>query len=401
MAGSYELRAIEPTEVEAFSSASDLAFMHDSPPEELAVWNLRLEPERTRVALSDGDIVGTSALYSMRLAVPGAVVPMAGVTAVGVDPVHRRRGLLDRMMRGLLEEARERGQEPISGLWASEASLYGRWGFGSATRVGELTVRSREARLLRPPEDRPRAGDPTELLPQLRAVYDGLPRRPGLLERGDGAWAEALLDVEQLRDGAGPLRALVCDGGYVLYAIRKRNTEGRADDVVELRELVAGSFEAAAILWDHLLRLSLSRSIHWCLAPEDLELAHMVTDQRALSLRTDDALYLRLVDLPRALAQRAYRAPIDVVFDVADPVCPWNAGRWRLAAGPDGAICEPTGDPADLELTQNELAAAYLGGPSLSVLAAAGRVAERTRGALAAASHAFRGDREPYAFETF
>ena len=155
----------------------------------------------------EGAIVGTSGLFTLRLAVPGAVVPMAGVTAVGVDPSHRRRGLLDGMMHGLLEEVRERGDEAISALWASEAGIYGRWGFGSATRWAEVTVRSREAQLRRPPGDRPRGGDPKALLPELRAVYDALPRRPGMLERDDHAWGEVLMDVEAHREGAGRLRA--------------------------------------------------------------------------------------------------------------------------------------------------------------------------------------------------
>ena len=397
----YEFRAIGPEEVGAFVGLMHAAFGREGHAGERELWDLRLEPERTRVAVDDGRIVATSGLFSMRLAVPGAVVPMAGVTAVGVDPVHRRRGLLDGMMRGLLEEIRERGEEAVSALWASEASIYGRWGFGSATRIGELTVRSREAVLTRPPEGRPRAGAPPELLPELRAIYDALPRRPGMLERDDGGWGETLLDPEEDREGAGKLQAIVCDGGYALFAIRKHHTDGRADDVVELRELLAADHAAAAILWDHLLRLSLTRTVHWWAAPEDVELAHMVGDQRALTLRVDDALYLRLVDVPRALAERTYLAPVDVVLEVADPVCPWNAGRWRLAGGPDGATCERTRDPADLELSATELGAAHLGGPSLALLAAAGRVIERRRGALAAASHALRDEREPYAFELF
>ncbi len=151
MAG-YELRAIEPAETRAFIDALIDAFQGEPQDEEITLWSARIEPERTRVTTYEGAIVGTSGLFTLRLAVPGAVVPMAGVTAVGVDPVHRRRGLLDGMMRGLLDEVRERGDEAISALWASEAGIYGRWGFGSATRWAEVTVRSREAQLRRPPE---------------------------------------------------------------------------------------------------------------------------------------------------------------------------------------------------------------------------------------------------------
>ena len=400
MAG-YELRAIEPTEVRTFVDAFSEAFHLDLEEAELPLWEARLEPERSRVAVLDGGFVATSGLLSLDMAVPGAVVPMAGVTAVGVHPVHRRHGLLDRMMRSLLEDVRERGREAVSALWASEAGIYGRWGFGSATRLAEATIRSPEAQLRRPVTGRPRSGPPSALGPELRAVYDALPRRAGMLERGDGGWAEALLDLERDRQGAGKLRALVCEGGFATYAIRKQESGGRSDDVIELRELHAATPEAAGILWDHLLRLSLSRSIHWWGAAEDMELAHMLLDQRAISMSVEDALYVRLVDLPRALAERTYRAPVDVVLEVADDVCPWNAGRWRLAADPAGATCEPATAPADLVLGALELGAAYLGGTALATLGAAGRVEETTPGALAAASHAFLGERPPWAFELF
>ena len=305
------------------------------------------------------------------------------------------------MMHGLLDEVRERGDEAISALWASEAGIYGRWGFGSATRWAEVTVRSREAQLRRPPGDRPRGGDPKALLPELRAVYDALPRRPGMLERDDHSWGEVLMDVEAHREGAGRLRGLVCDGGYATYAIRKHDIDGHADDIVELRELHAAGPDAAAVLWDHLLKLSLTRSVKWWSGAEDLELPHMLYDARAVTMRLDDGLYVRLVDLPRALAQRTYRAPVDVVLEVADDVCPWNAGRWRLAADATGATCEPTTAPADLALGVLELGAAYLGGTPLATLGAAGRVEEATPGALAATSHAFLGERPPWAFEVF
>jgi len=89
------------------------------------------------------------------------------------------------------------------------------------------------------------------------------------------------------------------------------------------------------------------------------------------------------------------------VFDVRDEVCPWNAGRWRLSADGSGAVCERTEDPADLALSSTELGAAYLGGPTLVGMAAAGLVTELRAGALAAASRAFAGDRLPWCPEVF
>src|SRR5215210_5534176 len=143
----YELRAIGADEVGAFSAALAEAFHWEQHETEAALWAQAIEPERSLVASAGGAIVATSTLMSQRIAVPGGVVPCAGVSAVGVDPVHRGRGLLDRMMRGHFGAIHERGTEAISALWASEAGIYQRWGFGLGTRVAELAVRSPEAHL--------------------------------------------------------------------------------------------------------------------------------------------------------------------------------------------------------------------------------------------------------------
>ena len=405
MAEEYEIRAIGPGEIKAFIDSVANAFQEDLHDEDAELWSRMLEQDlRTLVACTpDGTIVANSALITMQLTVPGAVVPTAGVTAVGVDPVHRRRGLLDRMMRGHLEAIHANGTEPLSALWSSEAGIYGRWGYGQATRITDLKVRSSEAQLRTPPAPAPlRAGTPRDLLSDMRAIYEAVrPGYPGLTSRDDLWWEDIIADFEHRREGAGSLRALLTDGAYALYAVREQEIDGRLEYEIRVRDLIAATPGARATLWEHLLRLSLTRSLHWPLAPEDEPLTHMLQDSRAVRARLDDAVYIRLVDLPRALALRTYSSAADVVLDVTDAVCPWNAGRWRLAAGPDGATCERSDDPADLALSSTELGAAYLGGTPLALLAQAGRVEERTPGALAAASHAFKGLREPWCGDTF
>ena len=403
MPDEYEIGPIEAGEERQFIEAALNAFLDDLHEEDAALWARMLEPERTLVARADGAIVANSALITMRLAIPGGVVPMAGVTAVGVDPVHRRRGLLDRLMRGHLTAIHERGDEALSALWASEAGIYGRWGYGQATRVADIEIRSPDARLLAgAPPGRPRTGAVPDLIGHLRTVYAAIqPGYPGLYARDDVLWDDAIADFEHRREGFGSLRALASDGGYALYAVRDKHVDGRPEAEIRVRELMAAMPEDRAILWEHLLRLSLTRSVQWSLAPEDEPLPHMLTDSRAVRARLGDGLFVRLVDLPRALAQRTYAAPLDVVLDVADTACPWNAGRWRLAADASGATCERTEAAADLALSATELGAAYLGGTPLVLLAAAGRIDERTPGALATASRAFKGLREPWCAAPF
>jgi predicted acetyltransferase len=404
----YELRPITPEEVDPFLDAMHEAFHEDTHEEDLALWRRSLEPDRTLAAFADGAIVATSGLFSFEMTVPGATVPLAGVTAVGVQAVHRRRGLLDRMMRGHLEAIHERGREAVAALWASEGGIYGRYGYGVASRMFDMTVRSSEARLRVPvPERRPRPGSPTELLEHMRAVYERVyPHRTGLLVREARDWEDRLSDFEHDRKGAGRLRALAFDGedgpaGYATFAVKSEWVDHHPRDTVELRELVAATPEAAAALWAHLLGLSLSRTLHWEYAAEDEPLPHLLVDPRAVGGGLRDGVWMRLVDLPRALAERTYSAPVDVVLDVADDDCPWNRGRWRLEGDASGARCAATTAAGDLELSAAELGAAYLGGTSLAVLADAGRVREHTAGALATAARAFRGAREPWSLDSF
>ena len=122
----------------------------------------------------------------------------------------------------------------------------------------------------------------------------------------------------------------------------------------------------------------------------------LLIDPRAAAVTRSDGLNVRLVDLPAALAARTYAVPVDVVLEVEDGFCPWNAGRWRLSGDPTGATCEATTDPADVSLGVRELGCVYLGGPTLVALADAGLVREHTAGAVAELSLALHHQPAPW-----
>jgi predicted acetyltransferase len=136
--------------------------------------------------------------------------------------------------------------------------------------------------------------------------------------------------------------------------------------------------------------------------PHDGPLTMLLNDPRQAIRRQSDALWVRLIDVDRALVQRKYSAPLDTVFDVADVFCPWNQGRWQLTIDSSGtATVERTTRDADLVLDSTDLGAVFLGGTRLTELAGAGRVHELTPGALIPASRAFLGDHAPYCPEVF
>jgi predicted acetyltransferase len=381
------------------------AFLKDVDEEEAALDAKVIEPERTLVVRDGGRIVAGAAAIGRELTVPGSVLPFAAVTLVGVAPGHRRRGLLGQLMRRQLADVRAAG-EAVAALWASESAIYGRYGDGMATRATQLEVRTREARL-RP--DLERAGGAPEILLAAEArerivpIYDAVRvQRPGMLGRTDAWWDLRLFDREHERDGAGRLRAVVLDElAYALYAYKEGWTAHGPDGSLRLRELAATTPAALAALWGFLLELDLVRRATWELAPADEPLPHMIDNARAVSARSGDGIWVRLVDVPRALSRRAYSAPFDVVIEVDDEICPWNAGRYRITWDGTRAECEETSSAAALELSAAELGAAYLGGTTLESLGRAGRVRERAAGALRAASVAFRGALEPWCPEIF
>jgi predicted acetyltransferase len=297
----------------------------------------------------------------------------------------------------------EAGDEAIAALWASESVIYGRFGYGLATLTADLHVATREARL----RETPRADVDLVLAPEavdrMRRIHDAARmQRPGMLDREGPWWDYRIDDPEDERDGAQALRAAVTDGAYALYAAKLKFEEGGPAGEAMVREVVATTPDAYAAIWSYLLGLDLTRKLVYELAPADDPLQHMLAEARAVVYKwVSDALWIRLVDLPRALRDRRYAQPCEVVFEVADAFCPWNAGRWALRWDGEEATCARTALPAEIELTVNELGATYLGGTTFATLARAGRVRELRSGALTTASRAFRADVEPWCPEIF
>ncbi|MEV5385517.1 GNAT family N-acetyltransferase [Streptomyces sp. NPDC052721] len=358
------------------------------------------------LAAWDGDVlVGTSGAFSFRMTVPGgALVPTAGVTMVSVAATHRRRGVLTSMMRRLMDDARAKG-EPLAALFASEPAIYGRFGYGAATP--QLIAEIDTGRVtLEVPEGtdgvRVRYAAPADVLAECEAVYAALvPRRPGMLARRPGWERAALVDPESEREGASALQCVVAERngeitGYTRF--RTKMVWGRSghDGTVTLEDLAALDPASEAALWRFLFGVDLMTTLKMRARPVDDAWQYLVSDIRRCLPQQRDAGYVRLVDVGAALSARTYLTPVDVVFEVEDAFCPWNAGRWRLTGDPKGASCERTTDAADLALSVRELGAAYLGGVTLLSLAAAGRVRELRPGALTEASVAFGSPVAPW-----
>jgi predicted acetyltransferase len=375
------------------------------PPEERELWDSLTEIDRS-LGVWDGEAcVGTAGAFSFRLTVPGgASVPAAGVTMVSVAATHRRRGVLTAMMRRQLDDVREWGW-PLAVLTASEPVIYGRFGYGVGTYHVTAEIETDRVRLSVPPgtdDVHLRYAVPADVLDVCEAVYARkVAGRPGMLARTPGWERLGLLDPESARDGASPLQCVLAerDGevvGYARFRVKPDWEPTGPKGIVLLRDTEALDPAAEAALWRFLFDIDLTSTVKTNGRPVDEAWQYLVSDIRRCSLRVRDSLHVRLVDVGAALQARMYQAPVDVVFEVEDSFCPWNAGRWRLSGDAKGASCERTTDSADLALSVRELGAAYLGGVSLAALAAAGRVRELRQGALAEASVGFASTVAPW-----
>jgi predicted acetyltransferase len=366
--------------------------------EERELWNSLTEFDRS-LGVWDGDeCVGTAGAFSFRLTVPGgASLPVAGVTMVSVAATHRRRGLLTSMMRRQLDDVRAWG-EPLAVLTASEPEIYGRFGYGNATVSLSAEIDTTRVRLSVPDGTdgvRVRYAVPADVLDACEAVYARLvPARPGMLARRPGWERLGVLDPASGREGASPLQCVLAerDGetvGYARYRVKPEWDLSGSNGTVVVEELAGLDPTADAALWRFLFGIDLTSKVTVRGRPVDDAWQYLVSDPRRCHPAVRDSLYVRPVEVGAALEARTYQTPVDVVFEVEDAFCPWNAGRWRLSGDAKGASCERTTDAADVALSVRELGAAYLGGVSLAALGAAGRVRELRPGALAEASLGF------------
>ncbi|MGW2938839.1 GNAT family N-acetyltransferase [Streptomyces sp. NPDC001156] len=409
-----EIRPTTDQDHDVFVDTLHAAFgrFPETPTEGRGVWWSALEMDRNLLAMTaDGRPVGTAGAYSFELTLPGEILaPAPGVTAVGVLPSHRRQGVLSAMMRHQLNDLRARG-EFLSVLLASEALIYRRFGYGPATHTQRVTVPRHKAALALPrargTADAPATGSDTgsiELLRRahcgeiLEEVYDRYRRaQPGALSRPHRWWA---LGAGQPPVSPAPRHVAVhrdADGvpdGYASYSLSESDTLTvdetiATDDTVftALARFVLGHDLVSQVVFKH---VSPDHPLRWQLA-----------DFRAGQVSNDtDWLWVRLLDVPRALTGRGWFTDGELVLDVDDPFL-GERGRYVLTVRDGKADCVPTDREPDLSLDVSDLGSVYLGGTAPSTLVRAGHIRAHSAGAAALADALFRAERSPHCLHWF
>jgi predicted acetyltransferase len=379
-------------------------YFNPPPSEELLELFARTLPhERMHAAFEDGQIVGGAGVFPFELSVPGGSLACAGVTAVGVTPTHRRRGVLRAMMDTQLRDVHERG-EPIAALWASEETIYGRFGYGISAWAGELAVPHEWDAFAEPLElvGRTRFVTPEEARTLFPPVYEAVRRgRPGMTSRSEDWWTDRQLRMPE-QEAQAPRRFVVLevDGeplGYAIYRTHFSFGDGSATSRLVVREALGATPQATAAIWRFLLDVDWMASVEVSLAPPDHPLFLLVATPRRMRYRMGDELWVRLVDVGAALSGRAYGEGDPLVLEVRDAFCEWNDGRWRL----EGGECTRTDEDPDLALDVSALGCAYLGAVPFTQLREAQRVEELKDGAIARADALFAWRPLPWCLEIF
>ncbi|MFD7548619.1 GNAT family N-acetyltransferase [Streptomyces sp. NPDC059816] len=416
-----DVRSLRDGELADWLRALNTGFLNEPTPtaRDVAGRTEIVADSRVRGAFDAGRCVATYRSFDQQVtAVGGAPVASNAISNITVSPTHRRRGLLSRLIDLDLRAARERG-DTLATLVAAEYRIYGRFGFGPATRGTEWVIDVARTGL------DPRWSGPAEPgaridlvdLADVRVIgpvlYDEFRRRqPGATNR-DAMWwrrttGELRLDSPPWKE---PFYAAYrnADGaveGLIAYRTEEKWGEGKQPlNTAVVEELVALTPAAERALWEYVCSIDWIVTVRTGMLAPDTLLPDLFPDARAARAATQgDWLWVRLLDVAAALSARTYEGTGSVVLDVVDE--PQGAGgpsggRFRLDASPQGAQCVPTTAAADLTLSLGTLAWLWLGEGSVQRLLALGRITEERPGAAAAADALFRTSRRPWCPDIF
>lgn len=393
------IRVLAPADVPELVRLLGLGFLGPPADPPATGWQSS-EPDRARLCTEGGAAVGVGANKSLGFTVPGGVsVPAAGVTMVAVDPAHRRRGHLTRLVGELLDDAVAHG-EPVAILTASSTEIYGRFGFGVSSARQELHVpRAAIGEVAVGSEVRVRVHDSAVAPDAVRVCFERVrATRPGAVGRNDVWWQEHFPSPGWL--GGPPARLVTVEHGDVVdgYAAFRL---GRHREV-RVEELIAATPAAYAALWRFLAGLELTDPVQLVRAPIDAPARFLFRDSRAAQPHGwRDDVWARILDVPAALGARTYSCDGRVVVEVIDESRRGVGGRFAVDGGPAGATCARTDAEPDVTTDVATLASAWVGHATWHNLALAGRATAAGHDALARADAMFATAVAPWAMTEF
>ena len=398
---SIEIRSCrDPEEMKRYREIISYVFASSDGVEEEVANTL---PEWTTCAWVDGAMAATLGAFPFTTRLNGSPIPVGGVTAVGTLPGYRRQGLLRSIMSQALATMRER-EQPLAILWASMGAIYQRFGYGLASTQVQYSFDPRFAAFR---EDATATGhvellgSPEDALPLLKQVYiQWATPRNLCLHRSTALWRASNLRPRKkdapvycavYRDATGDTR------GHVVYTTEEKPAnEPGPDQVLTVQDYIALDSHAYRGLWDYLRRHDLVRRVEMH-GSEDDPVPSLLLEPRMLNARLGDAIWMRVVDVERALPRRPYGTRGELTIAVeGDGMCPWNVGTYLLET--DGPTAEVTRveRPADITISPNVLASLLAGHRSATYFRRAGMLEARDEASLRTADALFRTEYAPH-----
>lgn len=325
--------------------------------------------------------VATFATFDKDINAGLEMLPARLITDVSASPAHRRRGLVRRLMEDALERTAAAGL-PVVLLTASEATIYGRWGFGVATLRHRIELDTRAGLGWRHFTDpgRVEVVDPRTSWDLARRAFDRFHARtrgsvdlPAFYE----PWLTGTHDFTSGED-RGLLAAVHLDAdeqvdGIVVH--KPEEQDGKAG--IRVHHMFAADDTVRLALWQFLAGIDLATQVTQALAPTQDPLQWALTDfNRLRTTAVGELLWLRVLDVKRTFEARPWAADGQVVLEVTDPQA-YASGRWTVTARQGRAQVEPTDAEPDVTVTAETLASLALGTVGVSVLRSAGRVEGR------------------------
>ena len=405
-----EIRSITSDDLDVFARCLARGFGRDPDTDPAARdrFGATVEFDRTFAAFDGEDVVGTAGALTLELTVPGGVgVSMGGTTRVSVLPTHRRRGVMRSLMVRHLEEVREHG-DPLAGLWASESSIYERFGFGPATHkyhAGMMSSRAAFREPVTPGGVRLAELDEAEKI--IRGLYETARQStPGMLSRSNAWWQfRVLADVEAWRGGKSAIRYAIYESagepsGYARYRQKAKWDDYAGDGEVSVEEVITTDMESHRALWSYLTNIDLFPNIDYWNLPVDDPLPTSLRASRGVNLKLGDALWVRLIDVCRALEARTYGLDGAVTFGIDDPIFPDAGGVFELVVDGGSGSCRRVDGSPDITVSADALGRLYLGGGDAAQLARTGRITGDATW-VTKLQRLFRGDTQPWCNEVF
>ncbi|MCA9831301.1 MAG: GNAT family N-acetyltransferase [Dehalococcoidia bacterium] len=401
-----EVRSCRDDEMQQYYDIGSYVF---ADPELIPTENGGTAPDWTTCAWVDGTLASIMGAFPFTVRLNGAPVKMAGVTQVGTLPGYRRQGLLRKIMTRAFSDMRER-EQPFAILWASMGAIYQRFGYGLASDDIKYRFDPRTAALRE--NDEPKGSVSVETVeqgyPTAKMLYiESATPRNLHIHRSRALWE---VGIFRMPKDHGPVRVAIyrdADGqprGHIVYqAYHAQFDTPGPDQMMDVRDFVYLDLGAHRALWQYILKHDLVRRVdmHGCIGEDD-PTPDLLLEPRMLGKHTKDGIWMRVIDVEKALSSRPYGAAGEIVIEVTgDSMCPWNEGRWLLATDGQMTSVARTSRATDLNLSPNALASLLAGYRSATRLSRLGTATPSRPETLRAADAMFATEYAPHCPNSF